>query len=138
MSGNPHSRAARFSDNTTERPRVVLVVEDEWLVRMEITDAFEDAGWSVLEASSGEEAVKFLDGQAIISVLVTDIRLTGALTGWDVADAFRAAQPTIPVIYATANPVIEGRPVEGSELISKPTRMSKLVTISEKLWRANG
>lgn len=137
MSGQPGSGAPRCSDEEAEQRRTVLVVEDEWLVRMELTDAFADAGWSVLEASSGEEALRLLAGDAVIGMLVTDIRLTGPLTGWDVADAFRSAQPALPVIYATANPVPEGRPVDGSELVGKPTRMAELVTLGERLWRAS-
>ena len=41
-----------------------------------------------------------------IDIVITDIKLKGALTGWDVADAFRAVQPTMPVIYASAQAIL--------------------------------
>lgn len=116
------------------RQRVALVVEDEWLVRMEIAVAFEAAGWIVLEAGSGEEAVGFLaDGHAI-DILVTDIRLTGPMTGWEVAEICRAELPDIPVIYASANPPIAARQVPDSIFVEKPTAISALIAASEQLW----
>lgn len=117
-----------------ERQRIILVVEDEWLVRMEIAEAFEGAGWIVFEASSGEEAIAFLAEQQPISLLLTDIRLIGAMTGWDVAEAYRAQCPDIPVIYASANPSIAARRVSDSLFIEKPSRISEIVAASERLW----
>lgn len=66
---------------------VVLVVEDEWLIRDEIVSWLRQAGWEVLEASTGEGAVGPID------VLITDIQLAGYLSGWDVAGAFRGHNP---------------------------------------------
>jgi DNA-binding response OmpR family regulator len=115
--------------------RVVLVVEDEWLIRMEIADAFEHAGWTVLQAASGEEAVRFLANAAGVALLVTDIRLGGLITGWDVAERWRAARPTIGVIYASANTAISLRQVPNGVFMSKPTRIRELIAVGEALWR---
>jgi CheY-like chemotaxis protein len=117
-------------------PRIAVVVEDEWLVRMEITDALEAAGWTVREAGSGEEALALSEGQSHVDLLVTDIRLHGALTGWDVAERYRSVWPRIPVIYASANPSIEARLVPGGVFLGKPTRMAELVALGERLWAA--
>ena len=73
---------------------VVLVVEDDWLVRDFIVSHLQDAGWRVLEADSAEQAMAMLKAGEQIDVVITDIELKGAPTGWDVAEAFRAAQPT--------------------------------------------
>lgn len=110
-----------------DRRCVALVVEDEWLVRMELTDALAAAGLRVFEASAGEEALAHLDHPDPIDVLVTDIRLVGSMSGWDVADAFRAARPAIGVIYASANAPIETRQVPGSMFFAKPAPMKELV-----------
>lgn len=115
-------------------PRIAIVVEDEWLVRMEITEALETAGWTVHEAGSGEEAVSLSERQSHVDVLVTDIRLRGAMTGWDVAERYRTVWPRIPVIYASANPSIEARLVPGGVFMGKPTRMTELVALVERLW----
>ena len=73
--------------------RAVLVAEDDWLIRMEIADAFESAGWTVFEASSGEEATRLATGGESLALLVTEIRLGGRSSGWDVAEHWRAVSP---------------------------------------------
>jgi DNA-binding response OmpR family regulator len=107
---------------------LVVLVEDEWLVRMEIAEALADAGFDVVEFSSGEGAVEWLDaGGTEPSVLISDIRLTGPATGWDVAEAYRARLPRIAVLYASANPCDEARMVAGSRFMGKPSRTDELV-----------
>ncbi len=80
---------------------VVLVVEDEWLVRDMIADHLRCAQWRTLEAHTGEIAVALLDSGEHVDVVFTDIQLGGALTGWDVGARFRAAFPRISVIYTS-------------------------------------
>jgi DNA-binding response OmpR family regulator len=119
------------------RERIAVIVEDEWLVRMELADAFEEASWQVREAPSGEDAVALLSECSQIGLLVTDIRLPGPLDGWDVAEAYRARHPELPVIYASANPPLAARQVDGSLFIEKPVRLAELVARGEQLWRGN-
>ncbi|UIJ44338.1 response regulator [Sphingomonas cannabina] len=106
---------------------VALIVEDEWLIRMELADALAAAGVTVFEASAGEDALTYLQGDHPIHVLITDIRLVGTLSGWDIAEAFRTARPDIAVIYASANPPQEARQVPGSVFFAKPAPMQQLV-----------
>ena len=110
-----------------------MIVEDEWLVRLEAADALEEAGWKILEAGSGEQAAALLECSHI-DLLVTDIRISGAMTGWEVAEMVRATSPETAVIYASANTAIESRQVSGSIFVSKPTVMTTLVAASEHLW----
>jgi CheY-like chemotaxis protein len=107
--------------------RVILVVEDEWILRDEIAFQFKAAGWKVLEASTGESAIGLLNGDKRIDVLLTDIQLAGELNGWDVAEAFRAARPDIPVIYASGNAAVQSRLVAGGRFFGKPFRISALI-----------
>ena len=73
---------------------IVLVVEDEPLVRMTIVDYLIDNGCTVLEAGSGEEAMSFINGpDQELDVVFTDIRLGSTLNGWDVAEIFRESLP---------------------------------------------
>jgi CheY-like chemotaxis protein len=116
--------------------RIALIVEDEWLVRLELAEALEDAGWTVVETNSGEEALTMLEEGERFDLLITDIRLHGAMTGWDVADAFRAAYPAIGVVYASGNSPIEVRQVAGSVFMSKPVRTENLVSTCETMWQA--
>ena len=110
-----------------------MLVEDEWLVRMEIAEALADAGFDVVEFSSGEGAVEWLEaGGTEPSVLISDIRLTGPATGWDVAEAYRARLPRIAVLYASANPCEEARMVAGSRFMGKPSHTDELVATCRK------
>jgi DNA-binding response OmpR family regulator len=110
-----------------------LVVEDEWLLRMELTDELQAAGWTLLEASSGEEALAILARESKVDFLITDIRLGGAADGWDVADAFRKARPDGAVIYVSANPDLAGRRVPGSVFLGKPVEMRALLATCDAL-----
>jgi CheY-like chemotaxis protein len=112
---------------------VVLLAEDEWLVRMEIADALLEAGFAVVEVSSGEAAIAYAVSGQPIDLLISDIRLTGAANGWDVAEACRASFPDLPVVYASANPCDEARMVEGGIFLGKPSRTDQLIVTCRRL-----
>jgi len=113
----------------------VLVVEDEWFIRVELVDALTKAGLEVLEAGGGEEALSYLGSTQPIHVLVTDIRLLGSLSGWDIAEKFRDAKPSIGVIYSSANTPDGKRQVPGSAFFAKPAPVSQLVEVCRQLCR---
>jgi CheY-like chemotaxis protein len=106
---------------------LAVVVEDEWSIRMQIVDLLLDAGWQVEEFASAEQAIDFLDKRSEIRVLITDIRLTGTLTGWDVADAYRRSSPDMKILYCSGNPPEPTRQVVGSEFMPKPCEMDALL-----------
>jgi len=116
---------------------VVLVVEDEWLIRTDIAREFESAGWTVLEAIDGMSALSVLERVGHIDALVTDIRLRGSMDGWDLAKRFRSVDPILPVIFATANLEDKDRRVPHSYFFSKPCRPAEIVAAckSANLWR---
>lgn len=107
-----------------------VIVEDEWLVRMELSDALAADGWRTVELGSGEAALAFAAASDDVDVLVTDIRLGGAATGWDVAERFRARHPAVRVIYASGNTILADRKVAGSVFLSKPVKISDLVLLA--------
>ena len=74
-------------------PGVILVVEDEGMVREHIAQELRSAGWEVLESRSAEAAIAYLQAGYQIDVVFTDIQLAGHLSGWDVAEQFRAIRP---------------------------------------------
>lgn len=117
---------------TTNSP-VVLLVEDEWLIRADMAVRLEEAGWEVVEASTGEGAVEQLHNGLAIDLLVTDIRLAGSLSGWDVAEAAREVRPDFAVIYTSGNPVNPSRQVQGSVFLSKPCHCSQVIEVGRKL-----
>jgi DNA-binding response OmpR family regulator len=111
----------------------VLVVEDEWLLRMELADELQAAGWKVVEAASGEDALAVLAREPRVDFLITDIRLGGAADGWDVADAFRDRRANGAVIYVSANPDLASRRTPGSVFLGKPVEMRSLLATCDAL-----
>lgn len=105
---------------------MALVAEDEWLVRIDIVEALEEAGFEVREAESAEDAL-LLIAEVRPQVLVTDIRLAGEVDGWGLAEEYRRSHPGGGVVYASANVPLASRQVDGSFFFSKPVLMSALV-----------
>lgn len=112
---------------------VAVVVEDEWLVRFEIADLLMGAGWHVVEFATGEAALEMSDSGQNVDLLITDIRLPGAVNGWDVAERFRAANSEAVVIYCSATPPDPQRQVPGSRFFSKPCRVQDLLDAVSRL-----
>jgi CheY-like chemotaxis protein len=109
----------------------VLVVEDEELLRAVAVQALEDAGFQVIEAATGEEAMRKC--KEALYALFTDIRLPGKFDGWDVAEHCRHVDPRLPVVYATAYSVVKARPVPGSRYFNKPYRLESVVQAIREL-----
>jgi CheY-like chemotaxis protein len=99
---------------------VVLVVEDEWLLRDCIAAHLRAARWQVLEARSGEAAIALLNAGEHVDVVVTDIELGGSINGWSVGRRFRTILPQIAVIYTSGNAWPSAQAVPKSLFISKP------------------
>lgn len=119
--------------NSKRANYVCLVVEDEWLLRMEMVDELHAAGWKTLEASTGEEALALLDEHSEIHFLITDMRLPGAVDGWGVADRFRALHSDGAVIYVSANPNLADRRLPGSVFLGKPVEMRSVLATCDAL-----
>jgi CheY-like chemotaxis protein len=108
-------------------PVTVLVVEDEPLLCELMVDELKTLGFVVLRATTGEEALRLIDGDEPVDVLFTDIRLPGALDGWDVAEKFRVRNPSGPVIYTTGYSGTPARQVTQSTFLPKPYRPAAII-----------
>lgn len=112
--------------------RVALVVEDDPIIRLDVVDALEDRGWTVLETSTGEKAIVLMNEHQI-DVVLTDIQLGGKLTGWDVARAARDRWPALPVVYMSALAVVTTELVEASAFCPKPYDPVQVVKMAEQM-----
>jgi CheY-like chemotaxis protein len=113
----------------------ILVVEDDQLVQGIIVEALTDGGFESAVASSGEEAVDLLKGQAKYRALVTDINLPGSIDGWEVAKQAREMDPAFPIIYMTgaSADLWAANGVPNSILLAKPFAPAQLVTAISNL-----
>jgi CheY-like chemotaxis protein len=81
---------------------VVLVVEDEALIRISAVHIIEDAGFTVAEASNADEAIRMLQSRTDIRAVFTDIRMPGSMDGWKLARAIRGRWPPIHLVLVSA------------------------------------
>src|SRR3982074_876253 len=82
-------------------PAVVLVVEDEMLLRMRAVDIVEDAGYTPVEAADADEAVAILESRSDIALLFTDIQMPGSMDGLRLAHAVHDRWPPIKIILVS-------------------------------------
>ncbi|MDE1158323.1 MAG: response regulator [Neorhizobium sp.] len=82
---------------------VVLVVEDEPLLRMMAVDLVEEAGFEPLEAANADAAVKLLESRQDIRIVFTDIDMPGSMDGLLLAAAIRDRWPPIEVILTSGH-----------------------------------
>lgn len=111
-------------------PPLLLYVEDERLVQDAVVASLEDAGFAVVVASNGEQALQLLSEHgATLRGLVTDVNLGKGLDGWDVARAARKAISGLPVVYVSAASDHQwtANGVPGSTMIAKPFASAQLV-----------
>jgi len=115
----------------------VLVVEDDALVQGMVGEALSQGGFGPQIVSSGEEAITLLQGDESNScrALITDINLSGSLTGWDVAKRARELFPDLPVIYMTGAAADQwpSHGVPNSVLLQKPFAPAQVVTAVSQL-----
>jgi CheY-like chemotaxis protein len=99
----------------------VLVVEDEALVNIFTSSELRAAGYEVLSAYNGDEAIRILEERNDIDVVFTDINMPGSMDGLKLAAAVKIRWPPIRILVTTgkAAPALEWMPA-GSAIILKP------------------
>ena len=120
----------------------ILVVEDEFLIRLIVAEELVDAGFVVREAESGDAAARLIEEDAEnFSLLITDIHMPGRLNGVGLGRLMRARHPEVPIIYTTGRPDAlnaVGRLGENDVFVPKPFAPSDLLTIARRLLGAGG
>jgi CheY-like chemotaxis protein len=120
---------APASHSPAGKGEVVLVVEDEPVVRNIVLEVLHQLGYQALEASSGEAGLEVLGSGQAIDLLVSDIGLPG-LNGRLLADVAKELHPGIKVLlmtgYAASAALADGFLAPGMELITKPFTVQAL------------
>ena len=99
---------------------VVLVVEDDSLLRLVAVDIVEDAGFVAVEAANADEAILVLESRADIAVIFTDVDMPGTMDGLKLSHAVRHRWPPIKII------VVSGKtPLHDADLPSQPRFLSQ-------------
>lgn len=99
----------------------ILLVEDEFLIRMAVGDSFRDAGFEVVEAFNGDEAIDVLMAGKPIDVILSDVHMPGSVDGIGLLRFVRANFPHIPTIIASGRLESRVALAEGAiAFLSKP------------------
>lgn len=106
---------------------LVLVVEDEPLVRLGAVEMIEDAGYRVLEAANADEAIRLLESRNDISIVFTDVNMPGSMDGLKLAHVVRNRWPPVQLIVASGRAMIPEQelPARG-RFLSKPYQYSEI------------
>lgn len=115
----------------------VLVVEDEFLVRLTLVEALSDEGFQVLEAETGDAALPILQDCREISLLLTDIQLPGTINGRTLALKARENLPNLPIIFMTGGSNAEEPDGSAQNVfISKPYTLANVCRTARRLTSA--
>jgi CheY-like chemotaxis protein len=99
----------------------ILIVEDEYLVRMNAAAMLEDAGFDVLEAGNADDAIRLLESNPDISIVFTDIEMPGSMNGLKLAHAVTGRWPPIRIIATSGRcKVRDGDLPTGGRFLPKP------------------
>ena len=112
----------------------ILVVEDELLVRMMAVDMFEDAGFHVIEASTGERAIELIQQCNELAALFTDVDLANTIDGFSVARIAHQTQPDMPIIVVSGHRVAKSSDLPpGARFIGKPYNPHNVTAILNEM-----
>ena len=104
---------------------IILVVEDDDIVRMLIVDVLEELEYTVLEADGSEKALEFLnDEDQYIDLMMTDVGLPG-MDGKELATQARMLHPELPILFASGYAESIEVPA-GMQVIGKPFSIDQL------------
>ena len=107
---------------------VVLIVEDEPLLRMHAASLIEDAGFDTLEASSAEEAIEFLETRLDIRIVFTDIDLPGEMNGIRLAAAIRDRWPPVELVLTSGQVKVADKDIQTrGHFLPKPYEARRLI-----------
>ncbi|MCX5477463.1 response regulator [Kaistia geumhonensis] len=100
---------------------VVLVVDDEAIIRMGAVDLVESAGLRAIEANNADEAIHLLETRTDIRLVFTDIDMPGTMDGLKLSRYIRERWPPVKLIVASGKAILDQSHLpEGARFFSKP------------------
>lgn len=112
--------------------QTILVVEDEFLIRFILADVLRDAGYLVVEARDGDEGLAILLSGQAIDLIVTDVRMPGAIDGMELARHSKILDPSRCVIVCSGHLLAEDSD-PADAFMAKPYATAALLEIVERL-----
>jgi two-component system, response regulator PdtaR len=117
--------------------QVVLIVEDNFLLRMDAMQIIGDAGFDVVEARDADEAIEILEARPDIHVVFTDIQMPGSMDGLRLASFVKGRWPPIKIVATSGFVNVGGADLpEGSRFLPKPYRPDQILLTLRELTAA--
>ena len=105
----------------------ILVVEDEFLIRMLLADELRDVGYQVIEASTADEGLEVLLG-VTPDAIISDVKMPGSIDGLGLLEAVREKSPGLPVIIMSADAHPDIAIAAGAnQFVAKPFKVGVIV-----------
>jgi CheY-like chemotaxis protein len=121
-------------DSAHQSEPVVLVVEDESIIRMQAVVIIEEAGYNVVEACNADEAIAILKTREDIGIVVTDIEMPGSMDGIKLARTIRDQWPPIELIITSGRYRVRTNQLPPrAQFMPKPYTPNVLVTAIRRL-----
>ena len=117
-----------------KRP-VVLVVEDESLLRASAMDMVKKAGFDVIEASDADEAIRILESRSDIRAVFTDVQMPGSMDGLRLARVIRSRWPPVALIVTSGktNVMEDDDLPTGGRFLPKPYHQAQIGSVLKQL-----
>jgi len=116
---------------------VILIVEDEFLLRLDSAETIESAGFEVIEAANADEAIAILQARPDIHVVFTDIQMPGSMDGLKLARFVRERWPPIRIVATSGRVMVDENDLpDGSVFLPKPYRGAQVVATLREMTGA--
>jgi CheY-like chemotaxis protein len=101
--------------------RVVLIVQEELVIRMDVVEAFETGGFKIFQADTAEKAIDVLQREPAIRVVFTDVELPGTMDGLTLAHYVRHRWPPTVLLVGSGRAVLDtGALPSAARFVRKP------------------
>ena len=116
------------------KPTVILVVDDEPIIRLDAVAMMEDAGFAVIEAADAREALDVMTAHDDISVLFTDINMPGPFDGLELARQVHDRWPEVQLVITSGRVMLSQTEIpDHGHFIAKPYQTMAVVALLKSL-----
>ena len=121
------------------RPPIVLVVEDDFLLRMDAVDIVRNAGFEAIEAANADQAIAIIEADPDIHIVFTDVQMPGTMDGLRLARFIRDRWPPIKIVATSGRlRVVEEDLPKGSIFVPKPYSPEQIIRTFRQLTDSDG
>ena len=130
--------AVKTGSNPAPTTPTVLLAEDDFLVRLVVAESIRDAGFRVIEAVSGDEALSVLKSGTCVDAVVTDFNMPGAIDGVRLAKLVREYRPRAKIVLMSGALTRAPEGCDVDRFLTKPFLPSDIVDLLRSLLQETG